>query len=135
MARWSLLFGFILLLMGLFAYMGGNHTSAALMPAYFGILLGVMGATARSEKEKTRMVAMHIAAAVGLIGFLITVSSLVEYMQAQRGLVTPEHPKVLQEHALTSAILLFYVLLSVLSFIKARRTRKAEPAAKTVGTR
>lgn len=135
MAKWALLFGFILLLMGIFAYVGGNHTSSALLPAYFGILLGVLGATARTEKEKTRMIAMHIAATVGLVGFLMTVSDLAEYIQVQRGGIIPEHPKVLQEHALTSAILLLFVLLCVLSFIKARRARQAAPAEKPVGSR
>lgn len=135
MAKWALLFGFILLLMGIFAYVGGNHTSSALLPAYFGILLGVLGATARTEKEKTRMIAMHIAATVGLVGFLMTVSDLSEYIQVQRGGIIPEHPKVLQEHALTSAILLLFVLLCVLSFIKARRARQAAPAEKPVGSR
>lgn len=135
MARWALLFGFVLILMGIFAYVGGNHTSSALLPAYFGILLGVLGATARSEKEKTRMVAMHLAAAVGVVGFLMTVGSLSEYVQMQRGLTTADHPKIVQEHALTSVILLFFVLLSVLSFIKARKARRAALAGKAAGTR
>lgn len=135
MSRWALFFGLILILLGIFGYEGGNHASAALMPAYFGILLGVMGATARTEKEKTRMVAMHIAATVGVIGFLMTVGSLWEYIQMRRGLVIPQHPKILQEHALASVVLLFYVLLSVLSFIKARRARLAAPANKPVGSR
>ena len=68
MSRWALLFGLILVLIGIFGYMGGNHTSAVLMPAYFGILLGVLGATARTGREKTRMVAMHIAATVRRAG-------------------------------------------------------------------
>ncbi len=135
MARWALFFGLILLLLGIFAYTGGNHSSAALMPAYFGILLGVLGATARSANEKTRMMAMHIAAVVGVVGFLLTVSSLYEYMQVQRGLAAPEHPKILEEHAYTAILLLFYVLLSVLSFIKARRARQAAPADKPAGAR
>lgn len=135
MGRWALLFGFILLLMGIFAYVGGNHTSSALLPAYFGILLGVLGATARTEKEKTRMVAMHLAAAVGLVGFLMTVGSLLKYIQVQHGAIVPDQPKILQEHAITSVILLFFVLLCALSFIKARRARQAAPAEKPVGSR
>ncbi|HTV82055.1 MAG TPA: hypothetical protein VME18_05350 [Acidobacteriaceae bacterium] len=135
MGRWALLFGLILLLLGIFDYMGGNHASAALTPAYFGILLGVLGATARTDKEKTRMIAMHIAAAVGLVGFLWTVGSLWDYVQMQRGLLTPAHPRILQEHALTSGILLFFVLLCVLSFIRARRARQAVPASTAAGSR
>lgn len=124
MARWALLFGLVLVVLAIFAYEGGNHTSAALMPGYFGILLGVLGATARTDKEKTRMIAMHIAAAVGVVGFLITASSIWDYVQMRRGQMTGDQT-IIQEHAITSVILLFFVLLCVLSFIGARRTRQA----------
>lgn len=134
MAKWALFFGLILIVLGIFAYEGGNHTSAALMPAYFGILLGVLGATARTENEKTRMFAMHIAAAVGVVGFLITASSIWDYVQMRRGLFNGD-PTIVQEHAATSVILLFFVLLCVLSFIGARRSRQSPPAGKAVGTR
>ena len=133
MARWALLFGLILILLGIFAYEGGSHSSSALMPAYFGIILGVLGATARTGKEKTRMIAMHIAATVGVVGFLITVSSIWDYVQMRHGVYTA-HPKIVEEHAETSLILLFFVLLCVLSFIRARKERQALPAGKPAGS-
>ena len=133
MARWALFFGLILLIMGIFAYAGGDHSTTALMPAYFGIILGVLGATARTEKEKTRMIAMHIAAAVGVIGFLMTVSGIRDYLQMQKG-VYMAHPKLVQEHAETSLLLLFFVLLCVLSFIRARRERQAAASGKPVSS-
>lgn len=124
MARWALFFGLVLLLLGIYAYVEGNHTSAGLMPAYFGIVLGVLGATARQGKEKTRMIAMHIAAAVGVIGFLATASSIWDYVQMQRGLATGDQ-RMVELHAAASLILLFFTLLSVLSFIGARKARRA----------
>jgi hypothetical protein len=134
MARWAILLGLVLLLIGIFAYTGGNHTSAALLPAYFGILLGVMGTTARSENEKTRMIAMHIAAVVAVVGFLMTVGSVWDYAQMQHGVYTP-HPKIVQQHAEAAVILLVFLVLSVLSFIRARRAREAGATGKAVGSR
>lgn len=134
MARWALLFGLILVLIGIFGYMGGNHTSAVLMPAYFGILLGVLGATARTGREKTRMVAMHIAATVAVVGFLITASSIWDYVQMQRSQFIGDKT-IVEEHAATSLILLFFVLLCVVSFIGARRSRQSSLPGKAVGSR
>jgi hypothetical protein len=68
------------------------------------------------------MMFMHVAVTIGLIGFLITVWSIVEYVQMLRGHQFP-HPVVVQEWAATAAILLFFVLLSVRSFVAARRSR------------
>lgn len=127
MARWALFFGLALILLGIWAYLGGNQTSSALMPAAFGIALGVLGATARTGKEKARMVSMHIAAAVAVIGFLVYVSSIFQYVQMQRGQITGDQ-RIVQEHALAAVILLFFVLLSVLSFIGARKARQATPS-------
>jgi uncharacterized membrane protein len=134
MARWALFFGLVLVILGIFAYEGGNHTSAALMPGYFGILLGVLGATARTGKEKTRMVAMHIAATVGVVGFLVTASSMWQYVQMQRSQYIGDKT-IVEEHAATSVILLVFVLLCVLSFIGARRGRQAGSVGRTVGSR
>lgn len=134
MARWALFFGLVLVILGIFAYEGGTHTSAALMPGYFGILLGVLGATARTGKEKTRMVAMHIAATVGVVGFLVTASSIWQYVQMQRSQFIGDKT-IVEEHAATSLILLFFVLLCVLSFIGARRGRQAAPAGRTARSR
>jgi uncharacterized membrane protein len=134
MARWALLFGLVLILLGIFAYEGGDHSSSALMPAYFGIFLGVLGATARTGKEKTRMIAMHIAATVGVIGFLVTASSIWDYVQMRHGAYTV-HPKIVEEHAEASLILLFFVLFCVLSFIRARKERQAAPTGRPLGSR
>lgn len=126
MARKTLLIGFVLVVMGLWGYLEGHHTSAALMPAYFGIILGMLGVTARTSNASTRKIVMHIAVVVGLVGFLMTARSLWDYVQMQRGLYTGDQP-MMEEKAMMSAILLIFVLLCVLSFIHARRERQATP--------
>ncbi len=64
----SLVFGLLLVGLGLGTFIGTGHTHyTALIPAYFGavlLLCGLVGATA----PKLRMHVMHVAALVGLIG-------------------------------------------------------------------
>lgn len=129
MARWALFFGLILILLGIFAYEKGDHTAAALTPAGFGIALGVLGATARTDQEKTRKVAMHIAAVVGLIGFLWMANSIWDYVQMQRSQFIGNQT-IVEVRAASSLILLFFVLLCGLSFIGARRARRANPSTR-----
>lgn len=125
MVRLTFLFGLLLVLLGLAGYWeSGKELSVAVAPAAFGVVLAILGSTARSGSAKVRMVVMHIAVVVGLIGFLVTVGSAWDYVQMQRGNFAGD--KVPTEiGAATSLILLFFVLLCVRSFINARRTRQA----------
>jgi multisubunit Na+/H+ antiporter MnhF subunit len=68
------------------------------------------------------MLYMHIAVTVGLLGFLGTVWSIANYVQMLRGRQFP-HPVAVEEKSAMAAVLLLFVLLSVRSFIAARRTR------------
>ena len=70
MAPIAILFGALLTLLGggFFVYTGMDPQKiTALIPAFFGIPLIVLGVLARSEK--LRMHAMHGAALLGLVGF------------------------------------------------------------------
>lgn len=134
MATTTLLTGLLLIVLGILGYEGGNHAATALIPAYFGIVLGVLGSMARTKSAKTRMIVMHIAVTVGLAGFLFTVSGLWDFIQMQRGRYLGD-PMMIQDRAAMSAILLFFVLLCVRSFINARRTRDAAPASSLAGGR
>src|SRR5438876_683753 len=64
----AMVFGVFLMLLGGCLYVQSDPRAAtALIPAYFGIALFVLGVLARSEK--LRMHVMHVAALLGLIGF------------------------------------------------------------------
>lgn len=124
MAKTTILFGVLLIVLGIIGYIGtGSQHPTALIPAWFGIVLGVLGAFALSDNPKRRMLMMHIAVTIGLLGFLGTISSIWDYVAMQRGKIFP-YPIAVEDKAVMSLILLFFVLLCVRSFIVARRTRR-----------
>jgi hypothetical protein len=123
MAKVTILFGLVLIVLGIVGYVGtGSQHPTALIPAYFGIVLGILGALARTENAKRRMQMMHIAVTIGLLGFLGTAKSIWDYYQMERGGSFP-FPAAVEAKATMSVILLFYVLLCVRSFIHARKAR------------
>jgi hypothetical protein len=123
MARLTIFFGIVLILLGVLTYMGtGSKFPTSLIPAGFGILLGIFGMLARTEDLKKRMVNMHIAVTVGLLGFLGTAKSMVDYVQMKQGKQF-KLPLAVDEKAAMATLLLVYVVLCVRSFIAARRAR------------
>ncbi len=70
----AILFGRLLILLGIIGYAYGLYSGAAsftaLIPAIFGLILMVLGHIA-SSKESLRKHIMHAAVVVGLLGFLL----------------------------------------------------------------
>jgi hypothetical protein len=87
-------------------------------------VLSVLGLLARTENPKRRMLMMHIAVTLGLLGFLGTAKSIWDFIQLERGRAFAR-PVAVEDRAVMSVMLLIYVLLCVRSFIKARRTTTA----------
>jgi hypothetical protein len=124
MARITILFGFVLILLGGFGYIGtGSHFPTALIPSFLGILLAICGFFAHTPDTKRRMIFMHIAVTLGLLGFLGTIKGgIVDYLLMLNGRQFP-HPAAVEEKAAMSVLLLVFVVLCVRSFIAARRAR------------
>lgn len=123
MAKITILFGLILIILGIFGFVGtGSHAPTALIPAYVGIIVCILGGLAITDNAKRRMLMMHIAVTIGLLGFLGTAKSIYDYIRMQYG-VQPLRPAAVEEKAAMSVVLLFYVLLCIRSFIQARRAR------------
>ncbi len=91
-------------------------------PCIVGIILALLGFSPSTDDAKKRMFHMHIAVAVGLLGFLGTAKSIWDYIQMLRG-VQFAHPIAVEEKAAMSVVLLVFVILCVRSFIDARRAR------------
>jgi hypothetical protein len=124
MAKTAIAFGSLLILLGILGQVSaGTNALSPLVPAFFGFLISLFGMFALTDDARKRMIFMHVAVTIALIGFLITVWSIVEYVQMVRGVRRFPHPVLVEEWAATAAILLFFVLLSVRSFIAARRSR------------
>lgn len=126
MAKVTIGFGILLILLGAFGFFGtGSTHPTALIPAYWGIALTVCGILANSPSDKRRMIVMHIAVTVGLLGFLGSgIMAIIETVKAHGGPLA--HPAAVESQAAMAVICLVYVALCVRSFITARRGRKLE---------
>jgi hypothetical protein len=112
--------GLVLAVLGIGFFVGtsGDHYHVtALIPAFFGIPLLVLGLLARQDKYLKH--AMHAAAALGLIGFLGG------FIMALSGFISSDNgvrPATI-EQGLLALVCAVFVALCVRSFIVARRNR------------
>jgi hypothetical protein len=121
MARLSILFGLLLIALGIGGYVGtGSEHPTALIPAGFGILLVLLGILAL--KESLRKHAMHFAAMVGLVG---TIGGAIRLLQPVVSGQTIQHPVAYGCTAAMTVLCLAFVVLCVNSFVQARRRRAA----------
>jgi len=125
MAKLTITFGVVLILLGLWGFFATGHLHpTALIPVWFGLALVVCGTLAKTENASWRMAWMHVAVSVGLAGFLgSAIRAIIEFVSAHG--VPLAHPVAFEDQALMATICLVYVALCVRSFIVARRTRKA----------
>jgi hypothetical protein len=96
----------------------GHASPTALIPAAFGIVLALLGVISRA-KDDLRKHLMHGAAAVALIGFILTAGRLVMNLSN-----LTLSAAVLSQLAM-ALICLVFVVLAVKSFADARRSRVA----------
>jgi hypothetical protein len=123
MAKVTVLFGILLILLGGLGFvLTGSKFPTSLIPSAFGVVLVAFGSLAETPDSRRRMLFMHIAVTVGLLGFLATAPALISVVQLFKGKLFP-YPAAIEEKAAMSALMLIYVLLCVRSFITARRTR------------
>jgi hypothetical protein len=126
MAKLTVLFGIILIVLGFWGFFAtGSIHPTALIPTYFGLVLGWSGILAHTKDAKRRMLWMHIAVTAGLLGFLgAGVMAVIEVNKAHGGPLA--HPEAVESQTAMAAICLVFVALCVRSFIAARRDRKLE---------
>ncbi len=127
MPKITIVFGALLIVLGLVAYFGmqepGARSPTALIPAFLGLPLLALGLVAQAKPE-SRKHTMHAAAALGTLGFLGTAGGLVKAMQWIGGTV-PARPEAVRVQAIMAIMCVIYVALCVRSFIAARRAREA----------
>jgi hypothetical protein len=123
MAKLTIVFGTLLVLVGIagFVVTGSAHPTA-LIPAAFGLLLALFGALANTENPKKRMLWMHIAVTIGLLGFLFTIPGVIDVLRMVQGIAV-KRPAAAQEQAVMWVLCGVFVALCVRSFIAARRLR------------
>jgi len=125
MAKVTLVFAALLILLGLAGYFGtGSLHPTALIPTWFGLALGVFGLLAISPDERRRKLFMHFNVTIGLLGFLgAAIEAARGYLKAASAGIAPD-PIALGSKLAMATLMLIYVILCVRSFINARRSGK-----------
>ena len=119
MANTTVVTGVALIILGLGSYFGtGTASITALIPAFFGIVLALLGALAFNESR--RKMAMHIAVVVGLLGFAGSVRGLTKIGAVLSGEAV-ERPTAVIAQSIMAVLTGTFVVLCVKSFIDARR--------------
>jgi hypothetical protein len=117
----TIVFGLALAGVGVAGYVEtGSAHPTALIPCWIGLVLALCGGLAMAPAR--RMLWMHIAVTVGLLGFLGTVKGAVDTFRLAHG-ASFEHPIAVEEKGATCLLCLIFVAFCVRSFIAARRAR------------
>jgi hypothetical protein len=125
MAKLTIGFGVLLVILGLIGYIGtGSVHPTSLIPSGLGVIFIFFGIMANSESVKKRMLWMHISVTLALLGFLSMIPADIDVIRLSRGVYFP-YPAAVEEKAVMSLLCLLYVLFCVRSFIAARRARTA----------
>ena len=123
MAKLTIVFGVVLILVGIAGFVEtGSHYPTALIPSVIGLILAIAGALAITPNEKRRGLWMHVAATVGVLGFLGTLKGAYDVIRLSKGVEYP-HPIAVVEKGATCLICLIFVAFCIRSFIEARRAR------------
>lgn len=129
----AILFGSALIGVGLVGYFGtGTASVTALIPAFLGLPLVLLGLLAL--KDSFRKHAMHLAAVIGLLGFLgagYMARPKLHALFANEPILRPDGKDArvaVLSQAVTAVLCGVFLALCVHSFIQARRRRKAAEA-------
>lgn len=118
--------GLALVALGVGGYFGlGRESITALIPAFFGAPMFILGLLASRSSGKTRMHLMHAAAVLALLGLLGSWGGVPDVFKLMGGAELERQAASIAKAimALLCAVLL---ALSIKSFISARRARKAD---------
>lgn len=127
MAKLAIVFGVLLVVLGVAGFvMTGNVHPTALIPAWFGLALVICGGMANTPDARRRMLWMHIAVTIGLVGFVFPGVMAIREGMAAHGVPAMHTEAVAFKHQVAMSILcLIFTAVCVRSFIAARRGRAA----------
>lgn len=119
----SIIFGILLDLVGILGYaISGAQSWTALIPSILGTILLLCGIFSL-VKPNLRKHLMHVAAAVGLIGFLGCLRGVMKLPALLSG-AELERPYAVISQNVTALLCIIFVALCVNSFVQARILRK-----------
>ena len=121
MAKTSIAFGIVLIVLGLISYFGiSSESITALIPTFLGIPVLLLSYIALNEKYLKH--AMHGTAVLMLLGFGGTVGGLIKFFRMLGGEVF-DRPSAITIQAIMALICLIFLIIVIKSFIDARRKR------------
>lgn len=121
MAKLSITFGLILIVIGLVSYFGiSSESITALIPTFLGIPVLVLGWLGLNEKYLKH--SMHAVAIIMLLGFGGTVSGLIKFFKMIGG-EQFERPAAITVQAIVAILCLTFLVFAIKSFIDARKNR------------
>jgi uncharacterized membrane protein len=121
MAKISIVFGIILIFLGLISYFGiSTESITALIPTLLGIPVLILGFLALNEKYLKH--SMHAVAVLMLLGFAGTVSGLIKFFRMLGGEVF-ERQSAVTVQAIMAVLCLVFLIFAIKSFIDARRKK------------
>jgi drug/metabolite transporter (DMT)-like permease len=120
-ARITIGIGVVLIVFGLVGYFPDLESWTALIPAFVGVLLAVLGVVALDDRRRKH--AMHAAVIVGLLGFLAAAARAIPVALSGE-IKNPKAFTMVVAMAVTCGV---FVALCVKSFIDARRQRQQTP--------
>ena len=124
MAFTTIVFGLLLIALGVGGYFGtGRASLTAMIPAIPGVLFILLGVMARDARY--RMHAMHAAAALALAGFVAMIPGGLVPLVKWAGGTEPARPAAVISRSIMAGLMLLFVVICVRSFISARRARRA----------
>ncbi len=125
MARTTTIFGVLLVLLGLGAYgvalAGDDASVTALIPAFLGIPVTILGVVAQAQ-PKRRALLLHVAVALAVLGFLGAARGLMGLPALLTG-GDVERPAAVIVQSIMAALCAVYVVLAIQSFLAARSAR------------
>jgi hypothetical protein len=127
MPKVTILFGALLVIIGFLGfYHSDGKAPTALIPAGFGITLMICGAVALDDHYKKH--AMHIAAAVGMLGFLGTFVMIVIRLVKLAPNQHVTSPVAFYSQGVTCVLSGIFLAMCVRSFLAAKKARLAKAA-------
>jgi len=125
MPRITIAYAVLLIVLGLGGYFGsGGSSFTALIPAFFGAVVLILGLLALKEPLRKHM--LHLAAALGLLGFLGTAGGLAGLFTMVTGGAV-ERPMATISRSIMALLSLGFFGLCLKTFVDARRAQR-QPA-------
>lgn len=111
--------GFILIILGVVAWLGSGTSSwTALIPSILGVILAICGAIGLRRQK----LGIHLALVIALVGIAGTLMNVMKLGDVFAG--TAERPLAVIVSTITFVLLIVYIVLGVRSFITARRWKE-----------